>query len=78
MNTFVGGVEVDAYFPEQQLAVELDSRRYHHTRRNFETDRQRDIVLLKAGVRTARITDKRLSDAPGAVAEDLRTLLCKP
>ena len=75
MNTFVEGFEVDAYWPQQKLAVELDSRRYHHTTRNFETDRERDVILLKAGVRTARITDKRLRDAPQAVAGDLHTLV---
>ena len=78
MNTLVEGHEVDAYWPEHRLAVELDSRRYHHTTRNFESDRQRDVILLKAGVRTARITDKRLSTAPQAVANDLRELLSIP
>jgi very-short-patch-repair endonuclease len=75
MNTFVEGWEVDAYWPQHKLAVELDSRRFHHTAHRFEADRARDVELLKAGVRTARITDKRLSEAPDDVAVDLRILL---
>ena len=43
----VEGREVDAYWPDHRLAVELDSRRYHQTTRNFESDRQRDVILLK-------------------------------
>ena len=77
MNTLVEGHEVDAYWPEHRLAVELDSRRYHLTTRNFESDRQRDVILLKAGVRTARITDKRLSTAPQAVAQRSPGAACR-
>jgi very-short-patch-repair endonuclease len=77
MNAFAEGFEVDAYWPDHKLAVELDSRRYHFTRKRFETDRERDIVLLRAGVRTARVTDTRLSRAPQGVAGDLRALLAR-
>jgi very-short-patch-repair endonuclease len=75
MNTFVEGFEVDAYWPQHKLAVELDSRRFHLTRKRFESDRERDIALLKAGIRTARITDTRLRDTPQQVARDLDALL---
>jgi very-short-patch-repair endonuclease len=75
MNTFVEGWEVDAYWPQHKLAVELDSRRFHLTRKRFESDRERDVALLKAGVRTARITDTRLRDTPQQVATDLEALL---
>jgi hypothetical protein len=36
MNTQVGGFEVDAYWPDLNLVVELDSWRHHGTRAAFE------------------------------------------
>jgi very-short-patch-repair endonuclease len=75
LNARVAGFEVDAYWPAQRLAVELDGAAYHHTPRAFEGDRRRDIALLKAGVRTARVTRRRLGRDPQEVVADLRALL---
>jgi very-short-patch-repair endonuclease len=74
-NTQVCGFEVDAYWPEQAVVVELDSYRYHRTRRAFESDRRRDIALQAAGIRTARFTDRRINDEPNHVARDLGRLV---
>jgi predicted transcriptional regulator of viral defense system/very-short-patch-repair endonuclease len=75
MNTMVCGFEVDAYWPHHGLVVELDSFRYHRTRRIFESDRARDIALQTAGLRTARFTDRRINDEPAVVQRDLRALV---
>lgn len=56
---------MDAYWPAQRLAVELDGSTYHQTRRAFEADRERDVALLKAGVRTARITTRPCAGSLG-------------
>jgi very-short-patch-repair endonuclease len=46
--------------------AETDSRRYHATRRAFERDRERDAMLLVAGYRVVRFTERRLvADAEG-------------
>jgi hypothetical protein len=37
-DVMLDGYEVDAYFPEQQLIVELDGWDFHQTREAFETD----------------------------------------
>lgn len=68
---------MDAYWPAQRLAVELDGSTYHQTRRAFEADRERDVALLKAGVRTARITTRRVRREPGQVLGDLGELLTR-
>lgn len=67
--------EIDCLWPSQRLAFELDSREVHATDRAFESDRQRDRVLLAEGYRTGRVTWRQLRDEPAAVAADLRRAL---
>ena len=74
-NTHVCGHEVDAYWPDHALVVELDSFKYHKTRARFESDRRRDIALQRAGLRAARFTDDRIEHEPDAVLEDLHDLV---
>jgi very-short-patch-repair endonuclease len=67
--------EVDCLWDEKQLIAELDGRAAHGTHRAFETDRERDRILLVEGWRSTRITWRQLQDEPEAVASDLRMLL---
>jgi very-short-patch-repair endonuclease len=60
---------------EQRLLVELDGRAVHGTERAFETDRQRDRILLADGWRSTRVTWRQLHEEPAAIAADLRQLL---
>jgi hypothetical protein len=48
--------EIDALWEDERVAVELDSRAVHGTKRNFESDKQRDRILLAEGWRTVRVT----------------------
>jgi very-short-patch-repair endonuclease len=57
------------------VALELDSRGVHGTPRRFESDRQRDRILVAEGWRTIRITWLQLQEEPGAIVEDLRLAL---
>lgn len=68
----------DCMWPEQRLLVELDGRASHGTERAFESDRQRDRVLLTEGWRSTRITWRQLRDEPAAIAADLRAQLAGP
>ena len=77
INTIVHGYEVDAYFPEHGLAVEIDSYEFHGGSDQFERDRERDATLLTHGITTIRITEERLDDHPGFEAERLRTILAR-
>lgn len=67
--------EIDALWRPQRLAAELDGREVHDTDDAFESDRERDRILLAEGWRTTRITWRQLRDRPAAVSEDLRLLL---
>jgi hypothetical protein len=56
MNAQIYGYEVDAYWPDHGLAVELDSWRHHGTRAAFERDRERDAELQARGITIVRFT----------------------
>jgi very-short-patch-repair endonuclease len=78
-NTTVLGFEVDALWPGERLAAELDSWEFHRHRAAFERDRARDTALQVAGYRTIRITHRRLeNDGPALVAQLRRLLTAAP
>jgi very-short-patch-repair endonuclease len=70
-NVTVLGYEVDAYWPDHNLVVELDGFAFHATRRSFDHDHERDRKLMRAGLRPLRITATQLS---AETASDLRAL----
>ena len=51
-----GTHEVDAYWPEHRLAVQLDGFEFHRTRRDRERDAASDADLELAGHRVMRLT----------------------
>jgi very-short-patch-repair endonuclease len=67
--------QVDALWEAERVAVELDSRSVHGTNKNFESDKQRDRILLAEGWRTIRVTWRQLQDEADEVAADLRKAL---
>ena len=67
--------QIDALWEEERVAVELDSRGVHGTNRNFESDKQRDRILLAEGWGTVRVTWRQLRQEPDEVAADLRMAL---
>lgn len=75
VNYVVAGMELDVYWPEHRLGVELDLYETHGTRESFEEDRIRQEELLLAGVALTRVTGPRFDREPDAVLARLRTLL---
>jgi very-short-patch-repair endonuclease len=71
-------IEIDALWEHHRLAVELDSRGVHGTKMRFETDRQRDRILVAEGWRTMRISWLQLRDEPDEIAADLKLVLEQP
>lgn len=65
----------DCLWPRDKLIVELDGASVHRTRRSFESDRERDRVLLAAGYRTMHVTWRQLEQEPDALVVDLCNLL---
>lgn len=54
MNFVIGGYELDAYWPEHLLAVELDTYGTHGSRLSFEEDRKRARKLGLLGITLER------------------------
>ena len=77
MNLSVAGHEVDAYWANERLIVELDAFGTHGTPQAFERDRLRDDDLALAGIEVRRITWRRVQDAPGEVAGRLAAHLAR-
>jgi very-short-patch-repair endonuclease len=75
MNLFIEGYELDAYWPDERFAVELDTYDFHETPAAFEADRIRQENLKLAGIEMVRITGTRMNREPQAVANRLRHLL---
>jgi hypothetical protein len=71
----VAGYELDAYWPGERFAVELDVFETHGTRAAFERDRLRQEDLKLAGVEMIRITAQRLEREPRQVIERVARLL---
>jgi hypothetical protein len=71
MNLKVIGLELDAYWPAERFAVELDVYETHGTRAAFERDRVREEDLLLAGIEGIRVTGPRLKREPEEVMERL-------
>lgn len=71
-------IEVDALWERERLAVELDSRGVHGTKKRFESDRHRDRTLVAEGWKTMRVTWWQLRDEPDEIAADLKLTLEQP
>jgi very-short-patch-repair endonuclease len=70
-NTTIRGHEVDAFFQDPKLIVEVDGYSTHGTRLAFENDRRRDAELTGAGYRVMRVTWRQIEEEPEAVAARL-------
>ena len=72
----IGPYEIDAYFPAERVAVEVDGWPFHNSRDAFEHDRLRDAYLLaEYGIVTVRITYHRLTKLASAEARRLDKIL---
>lgn len=74
VNHVIAGQEVDVFWPQWRLAVELDSRAYHSDPQAFERDPVRDVRLLRARCRVLRVTAKRFARRRQTVIADIRAL----
>ncbi len=77
MNTWIGEIEVDAYWERERFAVEIDSYEHHGTRAAFERDPLRHESLKLIGIDSIRFTARRIEREPGEVAARLGVLLSR-
>lgn len=75
MNVYVAGHELDAYWPTERFAVELDTYDHHGSPTAFEVDRVRQESLKLAGIEMIRLTGHRMDREPMAVTQRLCRLL---
>jgi very-short-patch-repair endonuclease len=70
-RTAVAGYELDFYWPDARLAVEVDGGAFHRTRRAFHEDRRRDRRLAAQGIQVARVAWRDLTDGGAELAAEL-------
>lgn len=71
-NVIVAGIEVDAYWPEANLVVELDGYRYHGGPGAMERDHERTLRLQDAGCEVRRFTWRQVTRRAATVERSLR------
>lgn len=71
------GYEIDFFWPDHNVAVEVDGFAFHSTRDRFEDDHERDRKLRKAGIAVIRVTWRQLVGAPEAVLVDVAQALAR-
>jgi very-short-patch-repair endonuclease len=75
-NIWIDEFEVDFYWPDARLAVELDSPTFHMTVRAFHADRRRDRVLAARGIQVVRVPLDDL-ERPAELVRQLRRILAR-
>lgn len=76
-NAEVRGYEVDAYWPDAKLVIELDSRSFHTSPFAAERDDTKTVELRLAGLEVHRLTYTMVDRRPGWVVDTVRTLRAK-
>lgn len=71
------GYEIDFFWPDHAVAVEIDGFAFHSTRDRFEDDRERDSKLRRAGITVIRVTWRQLEREPEAVLVDVAQALAR-
>ena len=69
------GYEVDAFYEDHRLIIELDGYLDHSQPDRFEADRERDALAIELQFDTLRITWRRLKRKPDALARQFRAIL---
>jgi predicted transcriptional regulator of viral defense system len=75
VNAEVEGMVVDAVWPSERVAVELDGYRAHGRPERMERDRARELALRAAGYLVLRYTWQQVTGRPELVVDDLRAAL---
>jgi very-short-patch-repair endonuclease len=70
-NIHIDHWEIDRFWPEHNLAVELDGRPYHIAAAAMERDRIKDASLLRQGITPLRFTDFRVEHDIRGILRDL-------
>ncbi len=67
-NVPVGPFELDLFWPDANVAVEVDGWAFHGSRPRFENDRRKDAWLRGRGIEVVRLTWRQITREPVAAA----------
>jgi very-short-patch-repair endonuclease len=73
-RVFAAGYELDFYWSDARLGVEVDGGTFHRTRRAFHEDRRRDRRLAAAGIQVARVPWRDLTQTPAQLVAELKAI----
>jgi hypothetical protein len=74
-NVHLGPWEIDCFWPDHELVLELDGRPYHTVIEDIERDHRKNTWLQAHNLRFLRVTDSRFKRDKSGVHRDLTTLL---
>jgi very-short-patch-repair endonuclease len=77
VNVQIHGYELDFYWPDHHLVLEIDGYAYHHTRRRFEHDHRKDATLRDRGEDVTRVTAGQVNDQPFAFVATITRALTR-
>ena len=75
VNVRLAGHEVDLFWPDQGVVIEIDGYAFHSSRAAFERDRVRDAQLQAIGLRVMRVTWRQIVAEPEALLVRIAQLL---
>jgi hypothetical protein len=75
VNRRVCGFEVDCFWPEQHLVVELDGASYHSDPLARKRDAEKESALVRGGLRVARFSYREVRDQTEMVVRSVGRLL---
>jgi very-short-patch-repair endonuclease len=67
--------EIDCFWEDRRVAIELDGGGAHDNPRAFHNDRERDRILTAEGYTTARVTWDHIRNTPHELVADLQRIL---
>jgi very-short-patch-repair endonuclease len=70
----VAGYELDFYWEDARLAIEVDGAAFHRTRRAFHEDRRRDRRLAGLGIQVARVPWRDLTEGELELVAELEAI----
>jgi very-short-patch-repair endonuclease len=73
-RVFAAGYELDFYWDDARLGVEVDGGPFHRTRRAFHEDRRRDRRLAAEGIQVARVPWRDLAGDGAVLADELKAI----
>lgn len=74
-NVKLNGWQLDRFWPEHRLAVELDGRGYHVAAKEMDRDRRKDLAMQRLGIQLLRYTDMMVEHDAAQIRADLHQFL---